>query len=394
LQPHLNLTKDQLKTIIDQHILGHGVNHVFEIVLNILIYSERWAALTDNLTLENKASGYRSLIKPGIGQGLKLAVPRDRLGIFKPLILGIINNQEEHIHQLCFSLYGKGLTTREISQVIEDIYGTSYSKSTISRISEKFYEQIEAWLNRKVELYYPVIFIDAVYLKVKRDIVASEAFYIVLGLKEDFTREILAITSLPQESASGWQDVLIELKNRGLESVGLFVSDDLKELDTVINKEFTGSKHQKCVLHFQRSLSKHVRVKDRKIFCQELKEVFCTDDRNYTAEQGIKHLKALLSKWSKLYPYFAKVEKRQDLWSYFTYLSYNYRVGRMLYTTNWIERFNKSVKRCTKIRNSFPNPRSALMLLGYVGMEIELGAYSYPISIFGIEEQLKRESNE
>jgi hypothetical protein len=87
LQPHLNLTKDQLKTIIDQHILEHGVNHVFEIVLNNLMYSERAACLTDNFTPGNKANGYRSLIKPGIGQGLKLAVPRDRLGIFKPLIL-------------------------------------------------------------------------------------------------------------------------------------------------------------------------------------------------------------------------------------------------------------------------------------------------------------------
>jgi putative transposase len=394
LKTPLNLTKDQLQTIVNEHILQQGgVHQVFEVVINSLMYSERAAFLTDNPTLGNKANGYRSLVKAGIGQGLSLAIPRDRLSAFKPLILGIVNQQQEQINELCFSLYGKGLTTRQISEVLKDIYGTNYSKTTVSRISESFYGQIQEWMDRKLDTYYPVLFIDALYLKVKRDVVSSEAFYIVLGLKEDFTREVLMITSLPQESACGWQEVLMSLKERGLESVGLFVSDDLKGLDIIINKEYGGSKHQKCILHFQRSLSKHVRVKDRARFCLELKEVFCADEKSYTAQAGINHLKELLLKWGKLYPYFVKVSQREDLWSYFTYLSYDYRVRRMLYTTNWVERFNKSVKRCTKIRNSLPTPRSALMLIGYVGMEMERGVYSYPISSFGLEEQLQRKSN-
>ena len=112
-----------------------------------------------------------------------LSIPRDRLSLFKPMIIGILNEQEEQIKELSFELYGKGLTTREISKVLEKIYGKSYSKSTISNISLSYYDYIKSWSERKLLSNYPVIMIDALYLKVRREVVETEAFYIVLALK-------------------------------------------------------------------------------------------------------------------------------------------------------------------------------------------------------------------
>ena len=347
--------------------------------------SERAAFLEEKTDCTNKANGFRNVLKAGIAKGLQLSIPRDRLGVFKPLIIGTLNQQEEQIKSLSFSLYGKGLTTREISNVLEDIYGNSYSKSTVSRMSEVFHEEIDEWLARPLESYYPIVFVDALYLKVRRDVVSTEAFYVVLGVKDDFTREVLGVINIPTESASGWEDVLNTLKDRGMNEVSLFVSDDLKGLSTSISKVYPNSKQQKCVVHFQRNLGRQVRVKDREEFFLGLKKIFDPDNMRRTQVNSLRLLRAFLVTWSKHYPYLKGVSLRLDLSLYFTYLSYDRHVRSMIYTTNWIERFNKSVKRTTKVRNALPTPRAGLMLIGYVGMEMGEGTYKYPIANFKFE---------
>jgi len=225
--------------------------------------------------------------------------------------------------------------------------------------------------------------IDAVHIKVRRERVSSEAYYIVLGLKEDLKREILAIVNFPTESSANWQEVLKGLKTRGVKQVDLFVSDELKGLDSSINKEFKGSLHQKCVVHFQRNLSRKVKVSHRKEFSQELKRVFDPDiyDYKFSPQEAVNNLKTFIAKWSKLYPEMDKLSKREDLELLFTYLDYHPRVRRMIYSTNWIERFNKSIRRTTKIRDSLPSPNSALLLAGYVGMQMDVGCYKYSLPV-------------
>ena len=137
-------------------------------------------------------------------------IPRDRLGVFQPIILGLLNEQEEQVKDLCFELYGKGLTTRQIEDVVKKIYGSNYSKSTISKITTDFSTLVDAWLYRPLDNYYTMVYIDAIHIKVRRETMATEAFYILLGLKEDCTREVLEIVNIPQESATGWQHVLEE----------------------------------------------------------------------------------------------------------------------------------------------------------------------------------------
>jgi len=212
--------------------------------------------------------------------------------------------------------------------------------------------------------------------------VATEAFYILLALKEDLTREVISIVNIPQESASGWEEVLLGIQSRGVEQVGLFVFDDLTGLDTVIGKIFTESMQQKCVLHFQRNLNKHIRAADRKEFSTELSGVFDPDNATYTVSEAIEALKNVIEKWEERYPRLKAVLNREDLELIFTYLSFDYRIRRMIYTTNWIERLNKCFRRTLKMRNALPTARSAITLLGFVAMEMEEKTYSYPITNF------------
>jgi len=377
----LNLSKTQIQAIINKEILKeNGLNELFTLVLNGLMSAEGQSFLSEESTLGNKGNGYRQVFKSGIGSRLQLQVPRDRLGLFKPVILGVLDQQEEQIKNLCFELYGKGLTTRQIEKVIENIYGTHYSKSSVSRITTDFKSYVEAWLNRPLDSYYPIVYIDAIHIKVRRDTVATEAFYILLGLKEDFTREVLGIINIPQESATGWREVLEGIKLRGVKNVGLFVFDGLTGLDSAVGEAFSGAKQQQCILHFQRNLNKEIRKSHREDFSSELKDVFSPDDPSYTQKQAIVKLQDLITKWHKIYPKLNTILERNH--NLFTYLSYNYKVRRMIYTTNWIERLNKSFRRTLKMRNALPNPESAITLLAYTAIEMEEGTYSYPISAF------------
>ena len=381
----LKLSKSQLQNVINDHILhDEGLTDLFSMMINGLMFSERQAFLSNETG--NKGNGYRKATRSGIGSKLELSIPRDRLGVFKPVILGLLDEQEEKVKDLCFELYGKGLTTRQIEDVIEKIYGSNYSKSSISRITTDFSSLIDSWLNRTLESHYPIVYIDATHVKVRRDTVSTEAFYVFLGLKEDYTREVLGIINIPQESASGWQEVLEGIKARGVQKVCLFVFDDLTGLDTVIGKVFSSSLQQKCIIHFQRNLSKHIRRTDRIRFCQDVKEVFNPDEPFYNSQDASEKIREVLQKWVKRYPKLKHTIQRDDLETLFTYLKFDYRIRRMIYTTNWIERLNKSFKRTLKMRNALPNPQAVITLMGFTAMEMEQGTYSYPISNFKFDQ--------
>lgn len=386
-ETELKLNKNQLQSVINDQIQrDHGLNDLFTMMINGLMLSERQVFLSGDKVAGNKGNGYRQATRSGIGSKLALQIPRDRLGVFQPVILGVLDEQEEKVKELCFELYGKGLTTRQIEEVTSKLYGTALSKSSISRITTDFAVMVNAWLERKLDNYYPVIYIDAIHLKVRRDHVATEAFYVLLGLKDDYTREVLGIVNIPQETASGWEEVLANIRSRGVGEVGLFVFDDLTGLDTVIGKVFAHSMQQKCTIHFQRNLSKHVRRSDKEEFCQEVKEIFKPDIPEYTVSQAVKSLKTVLLKWSQKYPNLNSTIKRNDLETVFTYLNFDYRIRRMIYTTNWIERLNKSFRRTLKMRNALPSPQAAITLMGYVAIEMEEGTYSYPITNFKFDQ--------
>ena len=215
----MQLTIAQSSEVISEVLQEHGLNKILEMVLNSLLKSERKGFLEEENNNQNKANGYRIRRAVGINKSISLSIPRDRLGHLCPILLTIIKDQEEELTKLAFSLYSKGLSTRDVSDVFEKLYDGKYSKSTISRFNQSFIEELESWRNRPLERYYPLIMVDALYSKVRRDFsIENEATYIVIALREDLTRDIIALEHIPTESASGWEDLLRSLKSRGIET--------------------------------------------------------------------------------------------------------------------------------------------------------------------------------
>lgn len=383
----MELTKLQTEDVLKQFLSKeNGLNDVLEVLMNSLMYSEREAFLKES-PVENKANGYRPGQVYGRGQQLQLRIPRDRLGQFYPILLGLMRDQDSQMHDLSFCLYTKGLTTRDIGDVLDIIYGKNYSKSTISNINKSFYGQMESWRNRSLDKEYLAVFIDATWVKVNRDTIQNEAFYIMMGLKKDYTREIIGIVNIPTESAAGWELVLKELKERGVEKVHLFISDGLKALEKAISKVFNQAVHQKCIVHLIRNILAKVRSDHKSQIAEDFRYVLEPDNVNHNKEDANSRLVEFSEKWGQYYKHIKALPKKEDISYYFNYLDYDHRIRRMIYTTNWIERFNKSCKRTLKIRNSFPSPEAALALITSVAIEKEDKKYAYPIHNFKFEKK-------
>lgn len=388
----MELTKKQTTEVLSNFISQeNGLNIALEMMLNAMMLSERTEHLKEYPN--NKGNGYRKGSVFGFGHQIDLQIPRDRLSDFQPTILALFRDQEQYIKEVSFSLYSKGLTTRDISSVMETIYGKSYSKSTISNISQSFYDQMECWRNRELDKHYLAFYIDGLHVKLKRDSAyANECFYIILGLKEDMSREIVAIVNFPTESSEAWKSIFNTLKKRGLESVGIVVSDNLSGIGNAISQNLSAP-HQKCIVHLQRNLATYVRPEDKKELASDFREVLDPDNKNYTLDMVKIRFKTFTDKWRVKYKTFGKYLDKLELEPYFTYLNYDYRIRRMLYTTNWIERFNKSARRTLKIRGAFPNEDSVLALITSVAIEKGENHYEYPIHNFKFDNKLRSEKS-
>jgi transposase-like protein len=387
----MKFTKEQTEELLSKFLAEKdGLHTVLEMMLNSMMLIERKVFLEDSP--ENKGNGYRPLRAFGHGHEFELRIPRDRFSQFSPVILAMIREQEKYLNEVSFKLYSKGLTTRDISDVMETIYGGKYSKSKISNISQSFYEEMAAWRNRSLDKHYLAFYIDGLHVKLKRDKrYENECFYVILGLKEDCTREIISIVNFPQESASAWELIFDDIKQRGVESVGIIVSDALTSIDKSISKKFNTA-HQKCTVHLIRNLMNHVRSSDKKELIQDIKEILDPDNQLNNIELALDKFEEFKSKWSKRNSSFGRYLDNLDIAPYLTFLNYDVKVRKMLYTTNWIERFNKSARRTLKIRGAFPNEESVLALITSAAMEMTDNHYKYPIYNFKNEDKLQSPS--
>ena len=357
------------------------MDQIVKLGLEILMNTEREE---HNRETGDNSNGYRYRKMYGSGKLLELKVPRTRNGGFHPIILALLKDQEAEARELAFSLYGSGLTTQEVGNIFDRLYGKNYSTSQVSRMFEYARQDVEQWRQRPLDAYYPIVYIDATFIPTRRDgSCTKEAYYTMLGVKSDMTREVIAVVNNATESASFWEDILDDQKKRGLREVGLFVSDGLGGIENALWKKFPGAKIQLCAVHFQRECAKYIRPKDKAAFCSELSAVFQSDEWDTPAD-GLSRWRNLCGRWKKSYPYLdRKNNSRIDL--YFTYLEYDLRVRSMIYSTNWIERLNKMYKRVTKMRGALPNTDTALLLLSNVAMNVE--AYNYPVTTFRFENE-------
>ena len=377
----LNFTNEQIKQILFEKSKEIGINEVLKFVFESMMNVEREIYKTETGDVSN---GYRKRNFLGEGKILELQVPRTRQSGFYPILLGLLKDQQQESLNLALTLYQKGLTDSEIGDVFEQLYGKHYSRSRISQIVNEVQEDIDLWRKRELEEYYPVLYIDAIYQYVRyQGSVKKIPFYIILGVKEDYTREVLSIEAFPSESSVCWEELFVELKKRGVAEVSLIVSDALNGIENAITKVFN-SDHQLCVTHLKRNVLAKVSKKDREEIAKDLKEVFRTTDKFDSPEKGWKRWNEFIDKWIKKYPYF--VNYKDDRYRlHFTYLNYNYQIRSMIYTTNWIERLNRDFRRVSKMRASMPTIESVLGL--YIGVAKEKKAYRYKVSNFEFEDK-------
>lgn len=363
------LTKEQISEQMRKHAeKKNGFHDLMEIMLESLMFAERGEFLAENPG--NKGNGYRPGHSYGQGKRLEFRIPRDRYGNFHPRILAILRDQEEECDRLAGVLYTKGLTQDQVSDVFDQIYGEHYSKSSISRMVECVRIQVNEWLERGLEEYYPVVFVDCVHIKIHRKrSVASEAFYVALAVTEEGTREVIYIGNMPVESATGWGEIFEALKDRGLKRIGLMVADGIKGLDTVIGEKFPGTPLQRCVTHLKRNMFAKVRHGDKAALAADLRDIFRTGQRDYTMETAWSKWQDMCERWGKDYLSIKRLRDNSDYKAYLTYLNYAPEIHGMVYTTNWIERLNRDFRRVTRMRTAMPNEESVLALMGSVAMD-------------------------
>lgn len=365
----MELTKVQISELMHKHAeRENGLHDLLEIMIESMMVAERSEFLRTEAS--NKGNGYRPGHTYGHGRKLEFRIPRDRYGNFHPQILAILRDQEEECDRLAGALYTKGLTQEQVGDVFEQIYGQGYSKSSISRMVQCVRDQVAEWLNRGLDSYYPVLFVDCVHIKIHRKrSVASEAFYVALAVTEEGRRDVLGIFNMPTESATGWDSIFETLKSRGLRRVGLVVADGIIGLDTVVGERFPGTPLQRCVTHLKRNMLAKVRFGDKAALASDLRDVFRTGQRDYTVEMAWKAWLDLCERWGKDYISIRRLRNNADYKVYMTYLNYSPEIQSMIYTTNWIERLNRDFRRVTKMRTAMPNEESVITLMGSVAMD-------------------------
>ena len=296
---------------------------------------------------------------------VEVEIPRDRNADFEPLVIPKHKRDVSDIEDKVIGLYSRGLSTREISDEIEELYGVSLSATMVSNITDKIIPKIKEWQNRALQSVYPVVFIDAVHFNVRSDSkIVKKAAYIVLGYDTDGNKDILGLWIGENESAKFWLTVLTELKQRGVKDILILCSDGLTGIKDAISATFPNTVQQRCIVHIIRNSIKYVGYKDYKEFTKDLKNVYQAN----TEEIALNKLDEIESKWGTKYPHSIKCWKNN--WTEIAHMfNYSPELRSLIYTTNAIESLNRSIRKYTKSKGSFPSDE-ALMKNLYLSLNV------------------------
>lgn len=324
----------------------------------------------------NSRNGTRPrTIKSSAGE-VEIDIPRDRNGEYEPVLLGRYGRNTNELEEKVIALFAKGLSTRDIEEIIAEAYGVSISPGTVSKITDKVWEQVETWQNRPLSEVYAIIYLDAIHIKLRLEgRVQKVAVYIVMGVDLEGHKDILGHwVGEGAEGANFWLSVLSDLQSRGVQDVLIACVDGLKGFKEAIEAVFPLADVQRCVVHQVRTSMKFVTWEDRKDFARDLKRIY----RAPTREQAEKQLDALAEKWAARYPMAVKTWQNnwEDLATMFTYPD---QIRRLIYTTNPIESYNRQMRKVTKNKAAFPAPRAVRKLLYLATMRVTR-KWTMPIS--------------
>ena len=290
---------------------------------------------------------------------MDIDVPQDRKSTFEPKVVKKRQRDISDIDQKIISMYAKGMTTRQISETIEDIYGFETSEGFISDVTDKILPQIEDWQNRPLDEVYPILYIDAIHYSVRDNgVIKKLAAYVILGINTEGKKEVLSITVGDNESSKYWLSVLNELKNRGVKDILIICADGLSGIKEAIAAAFPKTEYQRCIVHQVRNTLKYVPDKDRKAFATDLKTIYHASDE----EKARLALDCVTEKWSTKYP--NSMKRWYDNWDAITPIfKFSPDVRKVIYTTNAIESLNSTYRKLNRQRSVFPSATALLKAL-------------------------------
>ena len=307
----------------------------------------------------NERNGTRSnTVLTEVGP-VQIEVPRDRESSFDPVIVPKRKRRLSGVDQIVLSLTARGLTTGEVAAHFEEVYGAQVSKDTISRITDKVIEEMNDWMNRPLDRVYPVVFIDALVIKVRDGQVRNKPFYIAVGVTVNGERDILGIWAGDGgEGAKFWLGVLTEIKNRGVEDVCIVVCDGLKGLPDSINTAWPLATVQTCIIHLIRNTFRFASRHYWEKMGKDLKPVYTAPTEAAARERFTE----FDERWGQQYPAISKLWR--NAWNEFVpFLDWDVEIRRIICSTNAIESLNARYRRAVRARGHFPNDQAALKCL-------------------------------
>jgi putative transposase len=307
----------------------------------------------------NSRNGASATTVQGEFGEITIETPRDRNASFEPQILKKHQKRFDGFDDKILSMYARGMTTREIQGHLEEMYGVEVSPTLISEVTDGVMEEVKAWQNRPLEPLYAILYLDALYVKMRHEgRVENRAVYVCIGVDMDGRKDVLGLWTSGNEGAKFWLGVLTELKNRGVRDVLIACVDGLKGFPQAIESVFPETRVQLCIVHLVRASLNYVNWKERKQVAADLKLIY----RAATEAQAEQELKEFTGKWGSKYQAIGRLWKEN--WArVIPFFEFPAEVRRVIYTTNAVESLHMSLRKIIKTRGSFPSEEAAMKLL-------------------------------
>jgi transposase-like protein len=374
------LTEYDIRTAEDiqdalKDLLGGTIKEMMEAEMGQHLGYER-SARSDS---DNARNGYKSKRVHSSYGNFEVEVPQDRNSTFAPQIVPKRQKDISTIDRKIISMYARGLSTRQISDTIEELYGFEVSDGFVSDVTDKILPQIQQWQSRPLDEVYPVVFIDATHYSVRDNgTVKKLAAYVILAINVDGRKEVLSIEIGETESAKYWLGVLNSLKSRGLKDILIMCADGLTGLKDAVAAAFPQTEFQRCIIHQVRNTLKYVSAKDRKEFASDLKKIYTAANEKIAATIRDE----VEEKWKKKYPHAMK-SWRTNWEAIIPIFKFSPTLRKVIYTTNAIESLNATYRQLNRQRNVFPNDTALLKTL-YLATEQATKKWTMPIPNWGI----------
>lgn len=322
----------------------------------------------------NARNGYCAKTLKGDHGEIEIRTPRDRQGSFEPQIVSKGQTRISGMDEQILSLYAKGMSTRDIVDAFQDMYGAEISPGLISQVTNSVMQEVLEWQSRPLESVYPIVYLDCIVLKIRKDKrVVNKAVYLALGVNLEGHKELLGIWIAETEGAKFWLQVLTELQNRGIEQILIACVDGLKGFPDAIETVFPEAKIQLCIVHMVRNSLKYVAWKDYRSVSADLKKIY----RSTTEQEAHAELENFAQKWDEKYPQVSKSWKAN--WTnLITLFDYPDDIRKAIYTTNAIESLNSVIRKSVKTKKLFPNDEAAMKLI-YLAIQGAAKKWTMPI---------------